>query len=99
MPSAFDAGSQLSLYAARADDGSIDVRAINKTGVGIDAELRLDGASGTYAVTADMSTASSLDATSMSYNGHDSPPVDLAQEMRATPVQSGSGPYDYSAEL
>ncbi|MBX0328818.1 alpha-L-arabinofuranosidase [Oscillochloris sp. ZM17-4] len=68
----------LSLYAGRADDGTLSIMAINKTGEPLDAQLRLDGASGTFSVSADTFAAQSLDSTDITFNGVADPAIDLS---------------------
>ena len=97
VTSGFDDRETLSAYAATSADGTISVLAVNKTDHAVDARLRLDGASGSYDVTANVAGASAVDATSMSYNGQADPPVDLTQ-VAPLPVGTATGTFEYAFE-
>ena len=76
----FSTETELSAYAGRASDGTISVLAINKTGEPID-RSRADRWRGGHVQRAvPMSSApTSLDATTVTYNGSDDPSVDLTE--------------------
>lgn len=74
----FSAETELSAYAGRAADGTISVLAINKTAEPTTAHVRIDHGAATYGARADTVGATSLDATTVTYNGSDDPSSDLA---------------------
>jgi alpha-L-arabinofuranosidase len=78
VSSGFDATTTLSSYASSDGAGGYTVLTINKTADPVDATVRLDGATGTFDVTADVAGAESSDDASMSFNGVAEPPVDLS---------------------
>ncbi len=75
----FSAETELSAYAGRATDGTISVLAINKTGEPATAQVRIGSGAATYSARADVVSATSLEATTVTYNGSDDPSVDLAE--------------------
>ena len=77
VTSAFDPENQVSTYAARGVNGSVRVMVINKTGKAVDARVVLAGATRGMAVTMDVLSAGSLEATSVAFNGVENPRVDL----------------------
>ena len=76
----FSAETELSAYAGRATDGTISVLAINKTAEPDDrAMFASTSGAATYGARADIVSATSLDATTVTYNGSDNPSADLAE--------------------
>ena len=79
----FSTETELSAYAGRADDGTISVLAINKTGEPTTALIRIGSGAATYTARADVAAATSLDATTITFNGSDDPSVDLTEPAAA----------------
>jgi hypothetical protein len=75
----FSTEAGLSAYAGRADDGTISVLAINKTAEPTTARVRIGGGATTYTARADVAAATSLDDTTVAFNGSDDPSVDLTE--------------------
>jgi hypothetical protein len=65
----FDPVTSLDAYAGRSADGTINVLVLNKASEAMSTTMRIDGVSGSMAATADVVTASALDAATMSWNG------------------------------
>ncbi len=68
----------LSLYAGRAEDGSLSILAINKSDKPLDARLQIAGAVGTLHASADSVAAKNLDATEMTFNGVKNPATNFS---------------------
>jgi hypothetical protein len=95
LTSHFDAARNLSVYAGRSADGALTILAINKTGEAIDSLIQIDGAAPFTAGTADVVQATSLQATSVTFNGVSDPSDDL-KNAPATKLKEIGTPLRYS---
>jgi alpha-L-arabinofuranosidase len=91
----FSTEAELSAYAGRADDGTISVLAVNKTDEPTTARVRIGGGAATYTARADVAAATSLDATTIAFNGSDDPSVDLT-EPTATELGAVGPEFDHT---
>lgn len=95
VSSRFDPSRALSVYAGRADDGTITLMAINKTDQPVEATIQLDGAPSMMSGTADVLQAASLGATSVTLNGVSEPAPDLS-DAPGTPLTNIATPLEYA---
>jgi alpha-L-arabinofuranosidase len=95
LTSRFDAARTLSVYAGRSADGTLTILAINKTGEAIDSLIQIDGAAPLTTGTADVIQATSLQATSVTFNGVSNPSDDL-KNAPATKLKEIGTPLHYS---
>jgi alpha-L-arabinofuranosidase len=99
----FETDTELSAYAGRADDGTISVFAINKTGEPTAARVRIADTTtttttaATYTARADVVAADSLEATAVEFNGSDNPSIDLT-EPPATDLGEVGPEFDHTFE-
>jgi alpha-L-arabinofuranosidase len=91
----FSTETELSAYAGRADDGTVSVLAVNKTAEPMTARVRIGGGAATYTARADVAAATSLDATTITFNGSDDPSVDLT-EPTATELGAVGPEFDHT---
>lgn len=89
------ADTTLSVYAGRSDDGVITLLAINKTGQPIESNIELAGDTTQRRGTIDTAAATSLDATTMTFNGNADAADDLA-DAPATPLPAFTGNFSYT---
>ena len=68
----------LSVYAGRADDGTLSMMAINKTGDPLDVQIQIAGANVDFHLSADTLAAKRLEDTAITFNGVASPADDLS---------------------
>jgi alpha-L-arabinofuranosidase len=85
----------LSVYAGRAEDNTLSVLAINKTGKPLDARLLLAGVTGSLSASSDVFTASNLEATTISFNGVAKPATNFA-DAPAKDLGTANGFLDYT---
>lgn len=94
-----NAATTLSVYAGWVDANTLSVLAINKTGNAIPANLAINGISGISSGLVDVLAATSLDATSVTFNGSSNPSDDLSNAPSAAlsdttlPVSYTFAPY------
>jgi alpha-L-arabinofuranosidase len=93
----FDAANEVSVYAGRREDGTLTLLALNKTDDPIDAKIRLKGGKTSLAGTADVLTATSLDAPEVSFNGVTGPHTDV--NFAPATALSGLSPNGFSYVL
>ena len=65
----FDPATSLGAYAGRSADGTINVLVINKSSDPVTATMTIDGVSGSMDATADVMSATAVDAATVSWNG------------------------------
>jgi hypothetical protein len=97
VSSGFDSAETLSAYASTDGAGGYTVLAINKTGDPVDATVRLDGATGTFDVAADVAAGASSDADTMSFNGAAPSPADLSTAA-SVPLGTTDGSFAHTFE-
>lgn len=90
-----NAATTLSVYAGWVDANTLSVLVINKTGNTIPSNLAINGISGISSGVVDVVAATSLDATSMTYNGASNPSDDLSNAP-STPLSDTTLPVSYT---
>jgi len=74
----FNPEETLSMYAGVRADGTLTLMVVNKASSPQSASIGLDGATSGYTAKADVVTAQSVTSTTVTYNGSDAQPSDLA---------------------
>lgn len=90
-----NAATTLSVYAGWVDTDTLSVLAINKTGNAIPVNLALNGISGISSGVVDVVAATSLNATSVTFNGSPNPSDDLSNAP-STPLADTTFPVSYT---
>lgn len=95
VTSTFSAASQLSVYAGRVNSSTLSLLAINKTGNPVTATIHLADAPAIIGGSADVASATSLNATSVTFNDVSNPSHSLSN---APPLPLGStgNPVNYT---
>jgi hypothetical protein len=87
--------SDLSVYAGKLDADTITLMAINKTGSSISASINFTNASGVLGGWVDSARASSLEATTVTYNGTTNGTGDM-DAIASTALPNPANPLSYS---
>jgi alpha-L-arabinofuranosidase len=95
VDSPFPSATTLSIYAGKAENGSLSILAINKTGKSLDARLQLSGVTGTLRASVDTLTATNLEATDITFNGVSNPATNFSNAP-AKDIGTVDGYLDYT---
>jgi hypothetical protein len=90
-----NAATTFSVYAGWADEDTLSVLAINKTGNPIPANLAVNGIGSVTGGVVDVVSAPSLEATSVTYNGSANPSDELSSAP-STPLSDITLPVSYA---
>ncbi|MCB8945998.1 MAG: alpha-L-arabinofuranosidase [Ardenticatenaceae bacterium] len=89
------ADTVLSVYAGRLDEATLTILAINKTGEPIASAILLADTAVFQTATADVLTADSLDAQTITFNGQTNPAVDFSNAP-SLPLPITDNPFTYT---
>jgi alpha-L-arabinofuranosidase len=85
----------LSVYAGRADDGTLSILAINKTADPLDVQVQIAGANVDFRLSSDTLAAQRLEDIDITFNGVASPAIDLS-DAPSLDLGTVNGPFDHT---